>query len=158
MNDEVSAPLHSCQNDFNLSSLSSRDDAMYLDDSREHFPCCNTPSLALTAILAAQSLWRYSSTPKGRKYSPLFSLLTFPLVRSASQFNGDVVAVQAGFTLLAALEAASPPAVVGSNTGELCWSMAPRDGFSPGKDVCKCKRRIRCKIKIDIFLFLHLCP
>lgn len=66
----------------------------------------------------------------------LFSLLTLPLVRSASQFKGDVLAGQAGFTLLAGLEAASPPTVTGSNPEGFCGSMAPRVAFSPVKEVC----------------------
>lgn len=66
----------------------------------------------------------------------LFSLLTFPLVRSASQFKGEVLVGQVGFTLLAGLEAASPHTATGSKTGELCWTMVPRVGFSPDKDVC----------------------
>lgn len=82
----------------------------------------------------------------------MFSLLTLPLVRSASQFKGDVLAGQMGFTLLAGLEGASPHTAAGSNTGELCCTMVPRLGFSPDKDACECKRRIRCKLKTDIFL------
>lgn len=66
----------------------------------------------------------------------LFSLLTLPLVRSASQFKGDVLAGQAGFTLLAGLEAASPPTVTGSNPEGFCGSMVPRVAFSPVKEVC----------------------
>lgn len=66
----------------------------------------------------------------------LFSLLTFPLVRSASQFKGEVLAGQAGFTLLAGLEAASPPIAAGSNAEGFCGSTAPRVDFSPAKEVC----------------------
>lgn len=66
----------------------------------------------------------------------LFSLLTFPLVRSASQFKGDVLAGQGGFMLPDALEAAPPPTAIGSSTEGLCWSTVPRVGFSPAKEVC----------------------
>lgn len=84
----------------------------------------------------AKSLWEQTKVLEGRRHSPLFSLLTLPLVRSASQFKGDVLAGQAGFTLLAGLEAASPPTVTGSNPEGFCGSMVPRVAFSPVKEVC----------------------
>lgn len=90
----------------------------------------------------AKSLWEQTKVLEGRKHSPLFSLLTLPLVRSASQFKGDVLAGQAGFTLLAGLEAASPSTVTGSNPEGFCGSMVPRVAFSPVKEVCvEYKRR-----------------
>lgn len=92
---------------------------------------------------------------ESRKHSPLFSLLTFPLVRSASQFKGDVLAGQVGFMLLAGLEAASPATGTGSNTKGFCWNPAPRVGFSPAKEVCvEYKRRIFHKLKHYISFFL----
>lgn len=65
----------------------------------------------------------------------LFSLLTLPLVRSASQFKGDGLAGQAAFTPPTGLQAASPPAAAGSGTGGLCWSAAPTASFSPAGEV-----------------------
>lgn len=88
----------------------------------------------------------------GRKHSPLFSLLTLPLVRSASQFKGDVLAGQAGFTLLAGLEAASPSTVTGSNPEGFCGSMVLRVAFSPVKEVCVgYKRRTWHRLENCIF-------
>lgn len=92
------------------------------------------PCSSVTEV--AKSLWEQTKVLEGRKHSPLFSLLTLPLVRSASQFKGDVLAGQAGFTLLAGLEAASPPTVTGSNPEGFCGSMVPRVAFSPVKEVC----------------------
>lgn len=116
---------------------------LYLNDSR------NTSCVTASSPRSLQ--WMCSSPQEGGRHSPLFSLLTFPLVRSASQFKGEVLVGQVGFTLLAGLEAASPHTATGSKTGELCWTMVPRVGFSPDKDVCKCKRRIRYKLKTDVF-------
>lgn len=87
----------------------------------------------------------------------MFSLLTFPLVRSASQFKGDVLAAQAGFVLLAGLEAASPPRATGSVTEGFGWSTAPRVGFSPAKEICvECERRILYKLKNYVGMLTHI--
>lgn len=66
----------------------------------------------------------------------LFSLLTFPPVRSVSQFKGEVLPGQAGLMLLAGLEAAPPPGAAGSSTEGFCWSTVPRVCFSPAKEIC----------------------
>lgn len=110
-------------------------------DYRNHFPFYMTSNRTVfTATEVAKSLRKWTEIPRNpeesRKCSPLFSLLTFPQVRSASQFKGDVLAGQGGFMLLDALEAVPPPTAIGSSTEGFCWSTVPRVGFSPAKEVC----------------------
>lgn len=105
-----------------------------------YFPFYMTSNYSvLIAVKAPQSLSKWTKFPRSpqerRERSPLFSLLTFPPVRSVSQFKGEVLPGQAGLMLLAGLEAAPPPMATGSSTEGFCWSMVPRVGFSPAKEI-----------------------